>query len=130
MKRSIPPMWVRLCAAGAWIKKYGGYKHIYEKSDGEKKKYNWYSSVVKGILANELYLGHSVHFRSTNLSYKIRQRIRNPEEEVMIVKNTHEPLITLEQYQRIKKLKEGRTRESKSGEINLFSKNIKMWNLW
>ncbi|OUN34100.1 MULTISPECIES: recombinase family protein [Bacillota] len=113
------------CPSYLIYQKYGGYKHIYEKSDGEKKKYNWYSSVVKGILVNELYLGHSVHFRSTNLSYKIRQRVRNPEEEVMIVENTHEPLITLEQYQRIKKLKEGRTRESKSGEINLFSKILK-----
>lgn len=64
------------CSPYLIYQKYEGYKHIYEKYDREKKKYNWHSSVVKGILAYELYIGHSVHFRTTNLSNKIRQRVK------------------------------------------------------
>lgn len=113
------------CPSYLIYEKYGGYKHIYDKKDGHTKKYNWHTSVVKGILSNELYIGSSIHFRTANLSFKIRKRIKNSQDDILIVENTHEPIISVEQFDRIQRLKESRTRESKSGEINIFSRIIK-----
>ncbi|MCD7893388.1 MAG: recombinase family protein [Erysipelotrichaceae bacterium] len=113
------------CPAYFIYEKHGGYKHIFEAEDGLSKKYNWYIGGVKRILSNKTYLGHSIHFRSGNLSYKIRKRVRNDKDDILIVENTHEPIISVEQYKRVQRLRESRTRVSKSGEINLFAQIIK-----
>ena len=76
--------------------------------------YNWQSSVGK-ILRNKVYIGHTEYGKRINLSYK-SEKVKNvPRDEWKIVKNTHEPIISEELFERVqRKLKvKGRTRSQK-----------------
>lgn len=56
-------------------------------------KYHWCRQTVSGILANQIYLGHTVHYRLTKMSYKSKKNIKHSEDEWFVVENTHEPQI-------------------------------------
>ena len=55
--------------------------------------YRWDAHTVRGILANQLYLGNMVHFRTKTKSFKDKTLVYRPEEEWVIVPNTHEAII-------------------------------------
>ena len=58
----------------------------------------WREATVKIILKNEVYLGHSVKMRSGTFSYKNKRRVDKPESEHIRVEDTHEPLISQEDW--------------------------------
>lgn len=65
----------------------------------------WTCDVVKQILRNPTYLGHLVQLRITNISYKNKKQIKRPDEEKVIVYNTHEPIISQELWDKVKEIK-------------------------
>lgn len=79
-----------------------------------KNVYNWTSSVGK-ILRNKVYLGHTEYGKRINLSYKSQKVKYMPRDEWKIVKNTHEPIIDEELFERVqRKLNiEGKTKSQK-----------------
>ena len=58
--------------------------------------FSWSQNTIKGILENKVYLGHTEGLRSTSISYKNKKKVIKPENEHVLVKNTHEPLISQE----------------------------------
>lgn len=64
----------------------------------------WTCDVVKQILCNPTYLGHLVQLRTTNISYKNKKQIKRPDEEKVIVYNTHEPIISQELWDKVKEI--------------------------
>lgn len=58
--------------------------------------YGWRANGVVSILDNVAYLGHTMGLRRTNLSYKNKKVVDRPEDEWIIVKDTHEALVTQE----------------------------------
>ena len=64
----------------------------------------WTCDVVKQILRNPTYLGHLVQLRTTNISYKNKKQIKRPDEEKIIVYNTHEPIISQELWDKVKEI--------------------------
>ena len=64
----------------------------------------WTYDVVKQILRNPTYLGHLVQLRTTNISYKNKKQIKRPDEEKVIVYNTHEPIISQELWDKVKEI--------------------------
>lgn len=54
----------------------------------------WRSQTVKGIGSDQMYLGHMVQGRWKKLSYNSKRLIELPESQWVIVKNTHEPLVS------------------------------------
>lgn len=64
----------------------------------------WTCDVVKQILRNPTYLGHLVQLRTTNISYKNKKQIKRPDEEKVIVYNTHEPIISQELWDKVKEI--------------------------
>ena len=82
----------------------------------------WSSSSVTSILNNEVYLGHSVGLRTTTISYKNKQRVERPESERFVVKNTHEALVTQEQWDIVQEVRQHKKRVPKHmDEPNIFS---------
>lgn len=49
---------------------------------------------MKCILKEETYIGHSVHKKQSNISFKNKKKVRKPKEKWYRVKNTHEPIIS------------------------------------
>ena len=66
----------------------------------------WSGTTVSDILKNVMYLGHTVGLRRTTISYKNKTRIDRPESEQCLVKNTHQPLITQEQWEIVQEVRQ------------------------
>jgi hypothetical protein len=74
-----------------------------------------------GILDNRTYLGHMAGLRSTTLSYKNKKLIRHPESEQILVKNTHELLISHELWDIVQEVRQHKKRTPKQmDEPNMF----------
>ncbi|GFH88814.1 hypothetical protein IMSAGC002_00052 [Lachnospiraceae bacterium] len=83
----------------------------YKKSTGNYKggfsgaaKSQWSSSTVKRILTNETYLGHMVQGKREKINYKLKKSVDKPQEEWIKVENTHEPIISVDQFQIVQNL--------------------------
>lgn len=63
-----------------------------------KYPYYWLKATVKTILLNPVYTGRTVALRYTNKSYKNKKRIERPEDEWVVTENTHEALVSREDY--------------------------------
>ena len=60
----------------------------------------WNNTTVKRILKNEVYLGHTLLGRSRKVSVKSKKKISVPEKEWAVTRGTHQPLVTVELFER------------------------------
>ena len=80
-------------------------------------RYSWATKTIVGMLENEVYLGHTVNCKTTTLSYKDRKKKLVPVENQFRFENTHEAIIDKETWGIVQKVREGRRRITKSGNI-------------
>lgn len=66
-------------------------------------------------------MGHTVNFKTYSKSYKFKKRLPTPEDQQMIFENTHPALVEQEVWEQVQRLREGRPRPTKQGEMALFS---------
>lgn len=86
------------------------------------RPYGWSSSSVTHILDSVVYLGHNHAQKSTTISYKNKTKVDIPENEQIIVENTHEPLITQEIWDIVKDVRAHKRRPPKHmDEPNMFA---------
>lgn len=93
-------------------KRDGFFANIYAGAP-EEKSYTWTIAQVKSILKDETYIGNTIHYKQTNVSYKNKHRIRKDKDEWMRVENTHEPIISKEDFETIQKMIDTRRRSQK-----------------
>ena len=74
--------------------KIRGLEHINNKNV-------WRRSTITRILCNQVYLGHCVRGKTQNISYKSKDRIYVKRNDFIITKNTHEPIISEEVFEKI-----------------------------
>ena len=81
---------------------------------------DWSNTTIKKILKNRLYTGDMIQNRRRRISYKYRKIIYNPEEQWIIVENTHEAIIDKESFKKIQAmLPQQKQREDKKEEFLL-----------
>ena len=80
----------------------------------------WNVKTVKGILTNQLYTGDLVQNRRKKLNYKIKKVVKNKYEDWIIVKNTHEPIVSKEDFKMANTLIAKNYQRSTKGEIRLL----------
>ncbi|MBQ8496627.1 MAG: recombinase family protein [Clostridia bacterium] len=102
----------------------GTFAHIFEGQPKEKR-YAWTTAQVKHILSDEVYLGHSVYNRQTNISFKNKKKVRKPKDEWFKVENTHEPLISHELWEQAQTHIASRKRPTADGETQIFAGLLK-----
>ena len=86
------------------------------------RPYSWSGSSVTGILNNRIYLGHTVGLRTTSLSYKNKKLVRRPENEQVVVENTHPALVSQELWDIVQDVRQHKKRIPKQmEEPNIFS---------
>ncbi len=84
----------------------------YKKSRGEKfstgfvthVKAKWSAVAVKRILTNEMYMGMMVQGKNEKVSHKIKRSVEKPREEWVRVRNTHEAVVSSEDFETVQKL--------------------------
>ena len=78
----------------------GTFANIYAGAP-EEKGYAWTIAQVKSIMKDETYIGHTIHYRETNISFKNKRRIRKPQSEWVRVENTQEPIISEQVFRQV-----------------------------
>ena len=64
----------------------------------------WQADIVKQILRNPIYLGHLVQCRSTTVSYKNKKHVNRDESEQVVIRNTHEAIISQELWDKCREV--------------------------
>lgn len=103
--------------------KYKQSQGINFKNQGKNIDY-WCESTVSKILKNEVYIGNLVQGYNKKVSYKSKQMKNQPKSEWIIVENTHEPIITREQFYKVQEIFKSKTRRCKNGEVHLFTNKL------
>lgn len=85
------------------------------------KPYEWSSKTVSGILEREEYIGTMVNCRGYIPSFKSKKQRRNPPENWLRFENTHEPIIDRETWDIVQKVRAGKRRPNKMGEMDMLS---------
>ncbi|MBO6140407.1 MAG: recombinase family protein [Ruminococcus sp.] len=85
------------------------------------KPYRWAQKTVVGILEKYEYLGHTVNFKTHKKSYKCKKTVNNPQEEWVIFENTHEPIISKQDFELVQELRKNKRRIQRSNEVNPLS---------
>ena len=101
-----------------------GYERHFEGN--EDNRYQWSSNSVRAILRSPVYAGNLVGYKRVAVSMKSKKRPSRLPEEWEVIPNTHEGIITQEQFDIIQRLMTSRRRDKgNSGFDNIFSGIIK-----
>ena len=95
----------------------------------EEKSYAWTIAQVKSIMKDETYIGHTIHYRETNISFKNKRRVRKPQSEWVRVENTQEPIISEQVFRQVQEQIANRRRKCKDGTTQIFFRIGKMCGL-
>lgn len=91
----------------------------------EEVKYRWCIQTISNILANQIYLGHTVHYKLTKMSYKSKKNIKHSADEWFVVENTHEPIVTQDLWDLVQTHVNSRRRSRKNDEPQIFAGLLK-----
>ena len=103
-------------------------KQIYPKYKGNGAKANatWNMRTVRRMLTNRMYVGDLVQNVMNNISYRIQKCRPVAKEDYIVVPNTHEAIISREDFETVQQLLFRDTRISpKTEELNVLSGFIK-----
>ena len=87
----------------------------------------WGHTTVKKILTLQEYCGDVINFKSYSKSYKMKNRIENPEENRAIFLNVHEAIIDRQTWEKVQALQKGtrRKKPTVTQEPSVFSGLLK-----
>ena len=81
----------------------------------------WLSSNICKVLSNPVYTGDIVQGKSSKLSFKSQITLSIPKEDWIVVKNKHQPIVSREMFEQVKRRKISRKKSSSPQFTNLFS---------
>lgn len=81
----------------------------------------WRASTIARLLSRQEYLGHTVNFKTYRKSYKQKKTIKNDPTEWQIFENTHTAIIDEETFNIVQKIRDGKRRPSRLGEMGILS---------
>lgn len=91
------------------------------KTYDESKKYNWEQRTISRILEDEVYLGHTINFRTTTKSYKNKKRIEVSPKDQIRFENTHEAIIDQSTWDIVQEIRKNKRRNTKFEEQHVLS---------
>lgn len=83
--------------------------------------YAWQARSVADILQKPEYLGHTVNFKTYKKSYKSKKKMRNDPSEWQVFENTHEAIIDGETFRIVQRIRDGRRKVTRMGEMPILS---------
>ena len=85
------------------------------------RPYHWAQTTVRKMLENQEYVGDTVNFKTYSKSNKLKKRLKNDPDKILIFKNTHEGIVEREVFERVQKHFAGRKRPDKQGEVDKYA---------
>jgi DNA invertase Pin-like site-specific DNA recombinase len=83
--------------------------------------HHWSGAQIQRIAENRTYLGERVLQKYTTVSYKNHTRIIRPEEDWFICPDHHEPIVSVETFETVQKLRSVRRKISKTGDLGVLN---------
>ena len=83
--------------------------------------YRWNDNSVVGILERIEYTGCTCNFKTYSKSFKLKKRLPNAPENMYILEDTQEAIITKVQWDRVQELRKNKRRPAKAERQGLFS---------
>ncbi len=90
-------------------------------SNKKNAGYEWHGSSITDILNNEAYIGNMVQQKERTLNAISEKRIKSDDSQVVRVKNTHEAIISNEDFIIVQGLMKSRSRHRSTQTSHLFS---------
>lgn len=85
------------------------------------RPYHWAQKTVRRMLENQTYAGDTVNFKTYSKSNKLKKRLKNDPEHILIFKDTHEAIVDRKLFELVQKHFEGRKRPDKQGEMDKYA---------
>ena len=85
------------------------------------RPYHWAQTTVRKMLANQEYAGDTVNFKTYSKSNKLKKRLKNDPENILIFENTHEAIVDRKTFDLVQKHFAGRKRPDKQGEMDKYA---------
>ena len=104
-------------------------KYRFDKGIVKDKRYEniviWSETTLKSILKNEVYIGNLTQGRRKSHFYEGKKEERVDRDDWIVVKNTHEPIVSKELFDKVQKLMNEKTKAyyDKLGKYNKISNN-------
>ena len=92
-------------------------KHMTQTTD------KWNHNAVKRMLTNEVYIGNCVQNKTKKISYKSKKMVALPPEQQTVIRNHHEPIISLEVWEATQKMMQN-SRNTKKRETDVLLKGL------
>ena len=86
-----------------------------------KNPYGWKDQSIVGILERQEYTGCTCNFKTYSKSYKLKKRIPNEAENMFIVPDTQEAIVSQAQWDRVQELRKNKRRPVKAERQGLFA---------
>ncbi|MCM1166538.1 MAG: recombinase family protein [Lachnospiraceae bacterium] len=88
------------------------------KPNPRRTSHLWCTERIGAICKNPTYLGHLVQMRTTTVSYKNHKTVKRAEDEMIVIKNTHELLVSQEIWDKIREIEKSvsQGKKTKKGE--------------
>lgn len=104
-----------------WWNRKKGLRNKYTKLEKTVKngEYWWDCSTIKEIIENPVYIGH-IASQKANYQFKIGWLSDKPKEDWIIVKDTHEPIISEDLYKLANEKVQSRKRPFRTGKESIF----------
>ena len=99
-------------------------KALYAKRKGKpmpERPYHWAGQSVAGILERMEYTGCTCNFKTYSKSYKLKQRIPNSPEDMFILPDTQDAIVSQAQWDRVQELRKNKRRPAKAERQGFFS---------
>lgn len=85
------------------------------------RPYHWAQNTVRKMLSNQEYVGDTVNFKTYSKSNKLKKRLKNDPENILIFKDTHEAIIDRKTFEMVQRHFAGRKRPDKQGEMDKYA---------
>lgn len=85
------------------------------------RPFDWTAITVANIARDPRYLGMQVFGRTRKVSYKSKKLIANPDDEVIVVEGTHQPLVSEEVWNVANEIGKRKRKSTKAGEPHIFA---------
>ena len=118
---------VKICDILAAEKILSPSVYIFQRTGGRIGKpdlthpYRWSHTGIRKILANQEYVGDTVNFKTYTKSNKLKKRLKNSPENILVFKDTHEAIVDRKAFELVQRHFAGRKRPDKQGEMDKYA---------
>lgn len=100
----------KISSPAVYKKKEQGLKFYCAQLDLPEERQIWTPSTISRMLDNEMYIGNMVLGRHKMVSYKVHKKVPVPQDDWIIVKGTHEPIVDMETWNLVREIKSTKKR--------------------